>query len=128
MEQIYKCPKCGENENLHFNYDYTMQHRPIKDVLCNKCGEVFDGNMPVAKLKRNTRSKALEFLTKQAQELDMGYDSVNEDEKRTLALFLRWFTKHYSTTNDGQFFGWTDSMGNDVTMEEILNHYYQNKI
>jgi hypothetical protein len=47
MEKIYKCPKCGEKENLHFNYDYNQQHRPIKDVLCNDCGEVFDGNMPV---------------------------------------------------------------------------------
>ena len=47
MEKIYKCPKCGEKENLHFNYDYSMQHRPIKDVLCNECGEVFEGNMPV---------------------------------------------------------------------------------
>lgn len=47
MEKIYKCPKCGEKENLHYNYDYTQQHRPIKDVLCNDCGEVFEGNMPV---------------------------------------------------------------------------------
>jgi len=47
MEKIYKCPKCGEKGNLHFNYDYSQQHRPIKDVLCNECGEVFEGNMPV---------------------------------------------------------------------------------
>ena len=47
MEKIYKCPKCGEKENLHFNYDYSQQHRPIKDVLCNECGEIFEGNMPV---------------------------------------------------------------------------------
>ena len=47
MEQIYKCPKCGEKGNLHFNYDYNRQHRPIKDVLCNECGEIFEGNMPV---------------------------------------------------------------------------------
>jgi hypothetical protein len=47
MEKIYKCPKCGEKENLHFNYDYNQQHRPIKDVLCNDCGEAFEGNMPV---------------------------------------------------------------------------------
>jgi len=47
MENIYKCPKCGEKENLHFNYDYNQQHRPIKDVLCNDCGEVFEGNMTV---------------------------------------------------------------------------------
>ena len=47
MEKIYKCPKCGEKENLHYNYDYNQQHRPIKDVLCNDCGEIFEGNMSV---------------------------------------------------------------------------------
>lgn len=47
MENIYKCPKCDEQENLHFNYDYNQQHRPIKDVLCNECGTTFDGNMSV---------------------------------------------------------------------------------
>lgn len=47
MEKIYKCPKCGEKENLHFNYDYSQQHRPIKDVVCNECGEIFEGDMPV---------------------------------------------------------------------------------
>jgi len=41
MELIYKCPKCGETENLHFNYDYSKQHRPVDDVLCNECGEIF---------------------------------------------------------------------------------------
>ena len=50
--KIYKCPKCGEVNKLHFNYDYTQQHRPIKDVLCNMCGEVFDGNIPVAELTK----------------------------------------------------------------------------
>lgn len=50
MEKIYKCPKCNERENLHFNYDYSKQHRPIDSVLCNECGEIFDGNMPVEDL------------------------------------------------------------------------------
>jgi transcription elongation factor Elf1 len=51
MEKIYKCPKCDEQENLHFNYDYNQQHRPIKDVICNECGTTFDGNIPVVELK-----------------------------------------------------------------------------
>ena len=37
----YKCPKCGEDKNLHYNYDWGKQHRPIIDVVCNECGEVF---------------------------------------------------------------------------------------
>jgi transcription elongation factor Elf1 len=49
--KIYKCPECGEVNNLHFNHDLTQQHRPVIDVLCNICGTTFDGNLPVAELK-----------------------------------------------------------------------------
>lgn len=35
------CPKCGNTENLHFNYDYSKKDLPIEDVLCNECGEFF---------------------------------------------------------------------------------------
>lgn len=40
----YVCPKCAESKNLHFNYDWSKQHRPIIDVLCNECGEFFGEN------------------------------------------------------------------------------------
>lgn len=36
-----KCPKCGNKENFHFNYDYTKKEMPVTDVLCNECGEFF---------------------------------------------------------------------------------------
>lgn len=49
---IYKCPTCGEKENLHLNYDLLKQHRPVLDVLCNNCGETFTGNMPVSELTK----------------------------------------------------------------------------
>ena len=52
MESIYTCPNCGETKNLHFNYDYSKQHRPVKDVLCNMCGEFFDGDMPAIELSK----------------------------------------------------------------------------
>ena len=39
---IYICPKCGETENLHFNYDYAVAERPVIDILCNKCGGCFE--------------------------------------------------------------------------------------
>ena len=60
MEQIYKCPKCGEVENLHYNYDYSQQHRPVADVLCNNCGEFFDGDMPISELTKVTDYPELE--------------------------------------------------------------------
>jgi uncharacterized Zn finger protein len=36
------CPKCGNEENFHFNYDYSKKELPIIDVLCNECGEFID--------------------------------------------------------------------------------------
>ena len=65
---LYKCPKCDETENLHYNYDYTKQHRPIKDVLCNECGTTFDGNIPVTELVTKPgfierRMKQMEAIT-----------------------------------------------------------------
>jgi hypothetical protein len=50
MQYIYKCPNCGESKNLQFFYDYSKQHRPVHEVMCNFCGEFFDGDMPASKL------------------------------------------------------------------------------
>ena len=27
------CPKCGECENIHVNYDYYQKHRPVEELL-----------------------------------------------------------------------------------------------
>jgi hypothetical protein len=50
----YQCSICGETENLHYNLDYSKQHRPVIDVLCNVCGEVFDGNMRISDLPQQS--------------------------------------------------------------------------
>lgn len=49
---MYTCPSCGETKNLHYNYDYSKQHRPVLDVMCNICGEFFDGDIPVSQLTK----------------------------------------------------------------------------
>lgn len=36
------CPKCGNNDNFHYNYDYTKVDLPIIDILCNECGNFFE--------------------------------------------------------------------------------------
>lgn len=53
----YKCPKCGENENLHFNLDYTKQNRPVLNVLCNECGEFFGEKPKSNSVRDDLRSK-----------------------------------------------------------------------
>jgi hypothetical protein len=44
------CPHCGEEENFHFNYDYTQKHMLIINVLCNECGEFFNSKEQQKKL------------------------------------------------------------------------------
>jgi hypothetical protein len=51
MENIYKCPKCGERELFQFTYDYSKAHRPVINILCNNCGEMFP---PALKLPKET--------------------------------------------------------------------------
>ena len=36
-----KCPNCGENENIHTNYDWYKKDRPVEEYLCNECGTYF---------------------------------------------------------------------------------------
>lgn len=40
-EKKVVCPNCGNEENFHFNHDYTKPDLPIEDVLCNECGTFF---------------------------------------------------------------------------------------
>lgn len=42
MEEEVICPKCGNDENFHFNYDYGKKELPIINILCNECGEFFE--------------------------------------------------------------------------------------
>ena len=35
------CPKCGECENIHTNYDWSKKERPVEEYLCNECGIYF---------------------------------------------------------------------------------------
>lgn len=39
-----QCPKCGNFENFHYNYDFMKKEAPIIDILCNECGEFFKPN------------------------------------------------------------------------------------
>jgi len=37
-----KCPNCGEEKNLHPNYDWDKKDLPIEEYLCNECGTFFE--------------------------------------------------------------------------------------
>jgi len=98
----YQCSKCGETENLHYNYDYSQQHRPVIDVFCNVCENTFDGNMPVAKLTPHEGITRLEVINHAENNLQFGraltlYKSMGDfqnvelsyqDNGKTLKIFL----------------------------------------
>jgi hypothetical protein len=42
---------------------------------------------------------------------------------RELPLFLRWLLKHYSTATIDGMFGYVDSMGKEVDITTIIDHY-----
>lgn len=44
-----KCPKCGNTENFHCNYDYSQKHIPIQDITCNECGHTFKDEINIDK-------------------------------------------------------------------------------
>ena len=39
-------------------------------------------------------------------------------------MFLNWVIKHYSTETIDYMFAWVDSMGKEVNIQQILEHYY----
>lgn len=74
------CPKCGETKNFHYNYDYTKQHRPVIDILCNECGNFFNEEID---LKREVtysvslRKKIVEDLEDLTNKLRNNVDLIN---------------------------------------------------
>lgn len=38
--------------------------------------------------------------------------------------FMNWFIKHYSTATIDGMFGWTNAIGEKVTLKEILDDYF----
>lgn len=35
-----ECLYCGETENLHFNFDFSMEIPRVESILCNECGAI----------------------------------------------------------------------------------------
>jgi hypothetical protein len=52
-------------------------------------------------------------------------NQAKEMEFRQHGLFLHWVIKHYSTETIDGMFAWVDSMGKEVTVREIVEHYYK---
>ena len=80
---------------------------------------------------------AVEWLVNQAVSIDLGggirikipisQDIIKEAKQMEVyqhGLFLHWFIKHYSTETIDGMFGFVDATGKEVTVKEIVEHYY----
>lgn len=71
-------------------------------------------------LSKNNNTFQLELCLHGLNELE---SHAKHLENRQHGIFLNWFIKHYSTVTIDGMFGWANAMGEEVTINEILNHY-----
>jgi hypothetical protein len=45
-------------------------------------------------------------------------------DEKIIGRFMNWFLKHYSTATIDGMFGYVNSMEQEVTIREILDHYF----
>lgn len=75
-----KCPKCGNTENFHYNYDWTKQHRPVIDVLCNECGETFKQTHDWEKIYEEKGASYVEWMKE--NDVDMKYQKLESGDTK----------------------------------------------
>lgn len=85
----FVCPKCGERENLHYNYDYANIHPIIESVLCNECGEIFKDT----KLAPYQRLKSIFNEGELTQKGSNNLDAILGIEKKKESGILLFFKK-----------------------------------
>jgi hypothetical protein len=117
---MYKCHNCGESKNLHFNYDYSKQHRPILEVMCNFCGEYFDGDMSVSDLRAryNEDTRLFAFLEKEANisdDFQIGPDGAYEHTE--------WDNTLMDGLHDEEFPDFESNIDNDKMWDQIYESY-----
>jgi hypothetical protein len=123
MENIYKCPKCGETENFHYNYDYSKAHRPVVDILCNNCGEMFPPALKLPKETPKQETTLEEAAEKYSEGNDLEYAYVQE-----IPAFIagaKWQAeKMYSEEEVIAFTQWMYDYKGDINkVEELLKQF-----
>jgi len=64
------------------------------------------------------------YIEKDSIHWEMFKNDCMEKEKEQIGQFMNWFIKHYSTATIDGMFGWVNSMNKEVTLNEILEEYY----
>lgn len=107
------CPKCGECENLHINYNHSKSNYAIDDVLCNECGEFFDiDNFSKEKIKQTVMNVIVILNNKQDDYIDFAeniHDGLKNIERHlsddNLAEYINDFIGKIESALDGDLNG-----------------------
>jgi transcription elongation factor Elf1 len=100
----HKCIKCGEEENLHYNYDFTKDERPITEILCGECGDFFNVNVNNNGNKTEISKKEIEDrVIVEAADIMGFYDSTENNKgnytTRAFVAGARWMEEMLKKTN-----------------------------
>ena len=69
---IQKCPKCGEEENFHFNLDWSKNPPVVESILCNECGEfIFLTTKSTTTIEDKKYTELKNIVTKENENLGM---------------------------------------------------------
>ena len=120
MENIYKCPKCGEDKNLLYNYDYSQQHRPVKDVLCTKCEETFDGNILISELIKVSQYPELEATMNMCEDIIQKRTGKMTEEEWQAAERAQTATKQETLDENNK---WSLEKAEEFALERFKSDY-----
>ena len=73
-------------------------------------------------ITESLESMGLELMVNEFFQMSEPIELPSDEE--IIGRFMNWFLKHYSTATIDGMFGYVNSMEQEVTIREILNHYF----
>ena len=73
-------------------------------------------------ITESLESMGLELMVNDFFQMSEPIELPSDEE--IIGRFMNWFLKHYSTATIDGMFGYVNSMEQEVTIREILNHYF----
>jgi hypothetical protein len=73
-------------------------------------------------ITESLESMGLELMVNEFFQISEPIQLPSDEE--IIGRFMNWFLKHYSTATIDGMFGYVNSMEQEVTIREILNHYF----
>ena len=138
MAQQKPDPKLIDSMAMRYRHDFGLLEEPHKEAIRTTMKQLWEEVVGLGFYKDEkfgnseqlAQQTAVEWLVDQVEDfiglipIDI-IQQAKEKEFRQHGLFLHWVIKHYSTETIDGMFAWVDSMGKEVTVREIVEHYYK---